>query len=117
MRIEPASAPSHFGFQTLRSAWFPRHHQEDSLSLGRRRVVLVSFRREANLRAKGVDIWAEWADEAHTKRFARKEGDLGPVYGYLWRCLFFSRQHDGVDQIARLVGEIKNNPNSRNGLS
>ena len=50
-----------------------------------------------------------------------KEGDLGPVYGYLWRS-FGGRypEHDGVDQIARLVGEIKNNPNSptayRDGL-
>ncbi|HKR61674.1 MAG TPA: thymidylate synthase [Pyrinomonadaceae bacterium] len=69
---------------------------------------------EANLRAKGVDIWAEWADEAHTKRFARDAGDLGPVYGYLWRS-FGGRypEHDGVDQIARLIGEIQNNPNSR----
>ena len=69
---------------------------------------------EANLRAKGVDIWAEWADEAHTRRFERSAGDLGPVYGYLWRS-FGGRypEHDGVDQIARLVGEIKNNPNSR----
>ncbi|HET6671583.1 MAG TPA: thymidylate synthase [Pyrinomonadaceae bacterium] len=69
---------------------------------------------EANLRAKGVDIWAEWGDEAHTKRFARKAGDLGPVYGYLWRS-FGGRypEHDGVDQIARLLGEIKSNPNSR----
>ena len=40
---------------------------------------------EANLRAKGVDIWAEWADEEHTSRFDRAAGDLGPVYGYLWR--------------------------------
>ena len=40
---------------------------------------------EANLRAKGVDIWAEWADQAHTGRFNRLAGDLGPVYGYLWR--------------------------------
>ncbi len=40
---------------------------------------------EANLRAKGVDIWAEWADESHTQRFGRQLGDLGPVYGYLWR--------------------------------
>ena len=69
---------------------------------------------EANLRAKGVDIWAEWADEAHTRRFERGAGDLGPVYGYLWRS-FGGRypEHDGFDQIARLVGEIKNNPNSR----
>ncbi len=69
---------------------------------------------EANLRAKGIDIWAEWADEAHTRRFERSAGDLGPVYGYLWRS-FGGRypEHDGVDQIARLVGEIKNNPNSR----
>jgi thymidylate synthase len=69
---------------------------------------------EANLRAKGVDIWAEWADEAHTRRFDRSAGDLGPVYGYLWRS-FGGRypEHDGFDQIARLVGEIKNNPNSR----
>jgi thymidylate synthase len=40
---------------------------------------------EANLRARGVDIWAEWADAEHTSRFGRQPGDLGPVYGYLWR--------------------------------
>ena len=69
---------------------------------------------EANLRAKGVDIWAEWADEEHTRRFERNVGDLGPVYGYLWRSFGgHYPKHDGVDQIARLVGEIKANPNSR----
>jgi thymidylate synthase len=69
---------------------------------------------EANLRAKGVDIWAEWADEEHTRRFERNVGDLGPVYGYLWRSFGgHYPEHDGVDQIARLVGEIKANPNSR----
>lgn len=69
---------------------------------------------EASLRARGVDIWAEWADAAHTNRFGREAGDLGPVYGYLWRSFggnYPSR--DGVDQIARLVGEIETNPNSR----
>src|SRR3954470_7652932 len=40
---------------------------------------------EATLRARGVDIWAEWADAEHTGRFGRETGDLGPVYGYLWR--------------------------------
>ncbi len=69
---------------------------------------------EANLRARGVDIWKEWADAEHTRRFGREAGDLGPVYGYLWRS-FGGRypQTDGVDQIARLINEIERNPNSR----
>ena len=69
---------------------------------------------EANLRAKGVDIWAEWADEEHTKRYGREPGDLGPVYGYLWRSFGGNYpERDGVDQIARLMREIQRNPNSR----
>jgi thymidylate synthase len=69
---------------------------------------------ETSLRARGVDIWKEWADLEHTSRFGREEGDLGPVYGYLWRS-FGGRypERDGVDQIARLVREIQQNPNSR----
>lgn len=69
---------------------------------------------EGNLRAKGVDIWAEWADEEHTSRFEREAGDLGPVYGYLWRSFGGNYpERNGVDQIARLVEEIQRNPNSR----
>jgi thymidylate synthase len=69
---------------------------------------------EANLRAKGVDIWAEWADEEHTSRFNRAPGDLGPVYGYLWRSFGgHYPERDGVDQIARLIHNIQTNPNSR----
>jgi thymidylate synthase len=69
---------------------------------------------EANLRAKGVDIWAEWADEEHTSRFSRAAGDLGPVYGYLWRSFGGNYpERNGVDQIANLMTEIERNPNSR----
>ena len=69
---------------------------------------------EASLRAKGVDIWKEWADEEHTSRFGRAEGDLGPVYGYLWRSFGgHYPKRDGVDQIAKLVRDIRDNPNSR----
>lgn len=69
---------------------------------------------EANLRARGVDIWAEWADEEHTSRFDREAGDLGPVYGYLWRSFGGDYpKRNGVDQIANLIGEIQRNPNSR----
>jgi len=69
---------------------------------------------EANLRARGIDIWKEWADDEHTKRFGREPGDLGPVYGYLWRSFGgHYPKRDGVDQIARLIKEIETNPNSR----
>ena len=69
---------------------------------------------EANLRARGVDIWAEWADEEHTSRFGRESGDLGPVYGYLWRSFGGDYpKRDGVDQIATLIDQIQNKPNSR----
>jgi thymidylate synthase len=69
---------------------------------------------EKNLRARGVDIWAEWATAEQTARFGRAEGDLGPVYGYLWRSFGGDYpQQNGVDQIARLIREIETNPNSR----
>jgi thymidylate synthase len=69
---------------------------------------------EAELRARGVDIWAEWATAEQTARFGRDEGDLGPVYGFLWRSFGGDYpQLNGVDQIARLIREIETNPNSR----
>jgi len=69
---------------------------------------------EADLRARGVDIWQEWATPEQTARFAREKGDLGPVYGYLWRSFGGDYpQTNGVDQIARLIREIETNPNSR----
>lgn len=69
---------------------------------------------EQELNAQGVDIWAEWATAEQTARFSRDEGDLGPVYGYLWRSFGGSYpKMDGVDQIARLIREIETNPNSR----
>jgi len=69
---------------------------------------------EKDLSARGVDIWEEWATGEQTARFGRSEGDLGPVYGYLWRS--FGGDYpktDGVDQIARLLKQIETNPNSR----
>ena len=55
------------------------------------------------LQERGVRIWDEWADA---------EGNLGPVYGAQWRSW---PTPDGrhVDQIARLVEEIRANPDSR----
>ncbi len=69
---------------------------------------------EKNLQARGVDIWAEWADAEHTRRFNREAGDLGPVYGYLWRSFGGDYpEKNGFDQIKALIEEIGRNPNSR----
>ena len=57
----------------------------------------------AYLKANGVGIWDEWANEA---------GDLGPVYGRQWRA-WATPDGGTIDQMKGLVEEIKNNPFSR----
>ena len=44
--------------------------------------------------------------------FARKFGDLGPVYGYEWRH-FEGAHGESKDQLAWVINEIKTNPDSR----
>jgi thymidylate synthase len=51
----------------------------------------------------GVSIWDEWADE---------NGDLGPVYGHQWRS-WPARDGGTIDQISKLINQIKHNPDSR----
>jgi thymidylate synthase len=55
------------------------------------------------LKENQVRIWDEWADE---------NGDLGPVYGHQWRS-WPDGEGGTIDQIAQLVDQLKNNPNSR----
>ena len=58
------------------------------------------------LQEHGVTIWDEWADE---------NGDLGPVYGSQWRA-WPDGQGGSIDQIAKLIHGLKNNPWSRRHL-
>jgi thymidylate synthase len=55
------------------------------------------------LRDNAVTIWDEWADE---------RGDLGPVYGKQWRSWATADGRE-IDQMTRVVDELKVNPNSR----
>lgn len=57
----------------------------------------------AYLKANGVRIWDEWADEA---------GELGPVYGHQWRS-WPTPDGGKIDQIRNVVEQIRRNPDSR----
>jgi len=94
--------------------------------------------------AQNVHIWTDWpldhyrrvTDEAIDRDafeariladddFAARWGDLGPVYGVQWRKWpryvpagdgLYSRDPEGIDQMAALVHSLKSNPASRRHL-
>ncbi len=55
------------------------------------------------LQEQGVTIWNEWA---------APDGELGPVYGVQWRS-WPSADGGSIDQIARVVEQLKTDPDSR----
>ena len=55
------------------------------------------------LQERGVSIWDEWADAS---------GELGPVYGKQWRS-WAAPDGRSIDQIARLIENIRARPESR----
>jgi thymidylate synthase len=71
------------------------------------------------LQERNVRIWNEWATAEQTARFGRREGDLGPVYGHQWRNFGATLradgtyEADGVDQIQRLLDQLRDRPASR----
>lgn len=77
-----------------------------------------------NGRSKPCDIWDEWATADQCAKFGRSEGDLGLIYGGLWRNfptgytdldpLLEGREREPLtDQIRNLMQDLKTQPNSR----
>ncbi len=93
---------------------------------------------------KNVHIWDEWPYKLYLKKkklpvpptdspewksglsefivrirddegFAEKYGDLGPVYGSQWRKWKVDRKKS-IDQVALLISQLKNNPESRSHI-
>ena len=52
------------------------------------------------LKANGVSIWDDWADE---------NGDLGPVYGAQWRS-WPAPNGTSIDQIKNLIDGLEEEP-------
>lgn len=81
------------------------------------------------LQSQGNHIWDEWATASQCARFGRDEGDLGPIYGELWRAYPSGnrykmpegkiplRENDTdngyCDQITQLIDSINRDPGSR----
>ncbi|WP_376691654.1 thymidylate synthase [Wenzhouxiangella sp. EGI_FJ10409] len=57
----------------------------------------------AYLKANGVSIWDEWADES---------GSLGPIYGTQWRS-WPAPDGQTIDQLDEVVEQIRRRPDSR----
>ena len=81
-----------------------------------------AYEKYAMANSYGVDILSmdEFIEQIKTNdEFARKWGELGPIYGAQWRHWLIKdeTQYDGeyvwADQIAYLIEQLKDNPDSR----
>lgn len=59
-----------------------------------------------------ITIWDEWGEKGVANLYGLEEGDLGPIYGPQW--IHWPKRDGGeINQIAKLVEELKSYPDSR----
>lgn len=80
--------------------------------LGELLWFLRGDRRIDFLRENKIPIWDPWSSREVCDQYGLEEGDLGPIYGPQW---VHWRKRDGgeINQIERLVEDLKRNPDSR----
>ena len=62
---------------------------------------------------RGILTQEDFINEIKTNdEFAKKWGELGPIYGKQWRA-FDEEEWGGIDQIQNLINDLKTNPDSR----
>lgn len=103
------STISYFGPQTEYdlSEGFPLVTTKKLFIKGMIEELLWFFRGGDNIKSlqeKDIHIWDEWAKE---------DGSVGPVYGVQWRTWTTPYETEGTDQIAQIINQLKNDPNSR----
>jgi len=94
-----------------RDKWFDKEDEIDGHVIKTRKVLNT--------------IWTDNANAPYWKYKAKYEGDLGRVYGVQWRSWLTGKKKwissdeyidESIDQVARLINDLKNNPYSRRHL-
>lgn len=102
----------------LRNGHFPLITIRDIGRAGWRALVaellwfLSGSSRIADLHQLGVHLWDPWAKEEFCQPYGLEAGDLGRIYGPQWRS-WLKRDGGTIDQLAKLVKEIKTQPDSK----
>jgi len=77
------------------------------------RKVLDKFMNDTTIANYAITNKEEFINKIKTDdEFAKKWGELGPIYGRMWRA-FDEDASGGIDQIANLINDLKTNPDSR----
>lgn len=72
-----------------------------------------------DLQARGVRFWDAWEGPDTSEAYGYSGGELGPIYGHQWRNFGATRnlngtyQSNGFDQIAQLVEDLTERPDSK----